>query len=649
MLLGQGGPGSANVTSSKSKAMADLNDSVTKLNQNLEKTNTISGKIRGTWQSIGQSMGYRPNNTVMAGEHDRPGTSMDLNPTRSSGTYNGGQASGNYSDGGSGLGRTAAVYGATRAYEAMKTSEYYYNDIVTRRFGFFAGLPGRQLGSENARALNERGYAISGTDALEAQLLGTERGLMPGMQRTTGVLNSVTDISNLTGAGLQAGMGATASLQQGQVVNRLRMIGVRVRNDKGLPRAIEDIAKDLWGLLNQSKRGSAPLTKKDLDLSLLPGNSLDMLLNQYFSSDPVLRQAIVAALYQMASGGDFSKAGLEATGAMAGSAKATAERNASIYQNRDRSTDAGVAGVTGANVVARAGNEVVNFIRSIPVIGNIADLVQGALTFGQTLGGLGGERESLPTTSSMFGYGQGSGLGIGDGDVSVAKSMSSPLENDLIVNSEFNSIRTVKGKKTSPHKGIDFRAGTGATIRAVKGGKVTAKAKNAALGNYVSITHPDGFVTTYAHMKSPSTATGTVDAGDPIGFVGQTGFADGPHLHLAVQDSNGKYYNPRDYLEGRIGSTKVKTASDNGSEQDSENEFRNSIGLFKGTKNKTSLFKGVGGGDVPLSNMSSSVSYGGVTVNINLPKGSAMDERQLAREIKRVLNDEEQLKRTVGR
>ena len=58
---------------------------------------------------------------------------------------------------------------------------------------------------------------------------------------------------------------------------------------------------------------------------------------------------------------------------------------------------------------------------------------------------------------------------------------------------------------------------------------------------------------------------------------------------------------------------------------------------------------GSGGDGVGPANMASSVNYGGVNVTINIPTGTALNEEKLAREIKKVLADEEQLRMAVTR
>lgn len=688
MILGPGGAGTSSPfgggvsasSSSKTRLVANLKVEYDKLNLSLEKTVRLSKEaaqaIRSSFSGGGRA----------GGPAGAPGaTSMDLPSVSKPGGFvaggGGGQPSspipgttvgqGGYLNQGSmSLGReavkTAAGFAAFRVLDSIKSDEYLYNDIMTRRFGFYSGAPGRTAGAANAMAMNSAGFAISPTDAINAQAAGASLGLMPGLQKQGGgIFNTVTGLSNLTGAGLEAGMGATAALQQGSSVNKLRMIGVNVRNEQGLPRTFDQIANDLWNVINRSKTGPGKITTKDLDFSLLPGNSLDMLLNQYFGTDAVLRQGVVAALYQKAQGGGFSKdnsslnslskSDLSRTGVLPASALSVGERNAAIYAGRNQMTDISVKATTETNQAMTVADYVIQGIRDVPVFKQLADtivyLTSAINNFSNA--GRGGEGSAMSSALNMFAY---SGQGIGGEGVTLAEGAVSPLGDNLVVNSEFNATRRIKqGNKyvtTPPHRGTDFRAGTGTKIKAVKSGRVIRKGYDkSGLGHFITIDHGDGFRTTYGHMKSASNASGTVEAGDPIGFVGQTGFADGPHLHLAVQDADGKYYNPRLYLSGAL-TDPSDTSTTTTTSTDTSTTSTPLLSLFK-TKT-SSLFgrytpSGSGDGPVPMSGGTAGVSYGGVTVNINLPTGSAMDERKLAQEVKRILQDEELLRRTVTR
>ena len=81
-------------------------------------------------------------------------------------------------------------------------------------------------------------------------------------------------------------------------------------------------------------------------------------------------------------------------------------------------------------------------------------------------------------------------------------------------------------------------------ITAFAAGTVTAVGDSAELGNYVTVQHPGGFVTLYAHCSRINASSGQqVRPGDPIAEVGHTGNAAGPHLHFELM-KDGVYVNP---------------------------------------------------------------------------------------------------------
>ena len=62
------------------------------------------------------------------------------------------------------------------------------------------------------------------------------------------------------------------------------------------------------------------------------------------------------------------------------------------------------------------------------------------------------------------------------------------------------------------------------------------------------INHGDGYSSLYAHQPSCSVSVGDyVTQGQTIGYVGSTGWANGPHLHFELMH-DGYYYNPEFYL-----------------------------------------------------------------------------------------------------
>jgi hypothetical protein len=88
------------------------------------------------------------------------------------------------------------------------------------------------------------------------------------------------------------------------------------------------------------------------------------------------------------------------------------------------------------------------------------------------------------------------------------------------------------------HMGLDIGASAGSPIVAAADGLVVYADRDHlhGYGNYVLIDHGKGYATLYAHM-SRIVATPGEDAhqGDLIGYVGETGYTFGPHLHFEVR------------------------------------------------------------------------------------------------------------------
>lgn len=86
------------------------------------------------------------------------------------------------------------------------------------------------------------------------------------------------------------------------------------------------------------------------------------------------------------------------------------------------------------------------------------------------------------------------------------------------------------------HKGIDFSTWrSGDPVVATASGQVVSVGYDMSFGNSVIIKHNHGIYTRYAHLSSFRVKKGqTVDQGDIIGYIGNTGISTGPHLHYEV-------------------------------------------------------------------------------------------------------------------
>ncbi len=103
---------------------------------------------------------------------------------------------------------------------------------------------------------------------------------------------------------------------------------------------------------------------------------------------------------------------------------------------------------------------------------------------------------------------------------------------------------------TKLHTGTDFAGGS--VIKAADDGRVLMTIVSTAYGNFTVIDHGmvDGkhLTTAYAHQSRFLVKPGdVVRKGDPIGIVGQTGYATGPHLHFEVRE-NGTVVDPVIFL-----------------------------------------------------------------------------------------------------
>ena len=88
------------------------------------------------------------------------------------------------------------------------------------------------------------------------------------------------------------------------------------------------------------------------------------------------------------------------------------------------------------------------------------------------------------------------------------------------------------------HDGMDIAGcGYGSNIFAAESGTVYTVSYKYDNGQYITIQHDNGYFTMYAHLCSGCTYVkqgDRVQRGQPIGGMGQTGFATGVHLHFAV-------------------------------------------------------------------------------------------------------------------
>ncbi len=97
-----------------------------------------------------------------------------------------------------------------------------------------------------------------------------------------------------------------------------------------------------------------------------------------------------------------------------------------------------------------------------------------------------------------------------------------------------------------PHRAIDLRAAIGTPILAALGGTVRGAFDMDSIpgcrsyGQWILVEHQNGLSTLYTHLSSMLVGAGdTVTTGQVIGYSGNTGFSEAPHLHFGVFASQG--------------------------------------------------------------------------------------------------------------
>jgi murein DD-endopeptidase MepM/ murein hydrolase activator NlpD len=121
-------------------------------------------------------------------------------------------------------------------------------------------------------------------------------------------------------------------------------------------------------------------------------------------------------------------------------------------------------------------------------------------------------------------------------------SFTSPTNTGT--STEFGVKRIMNEKKTSVHRGMDFRGDAGAPVRAINSGTVVLIEDLFFGGNTLIVDHGMGLYSVYMHLSKFNVSKGEkVSKSQVIGLIGSSGRATGPHLHMSVK-LNGFSINP---------------------------------------------------------------------------------------------------------
>ena len=126
-------------------------------------------------------------------------------------------------------------------------------------------------------------------------------------------------------------------------------------------------------------------------------------------------------------------------------------------------------------------------------------------------------------------------------NVGSTASWGWPTEQGYTFSSYYGYRLSVFGEGNF-HSGLDIAGtGYGSNVYAANNGtiEILKDLGNYSYGKYIMINHNNGYYTLYAHMSgfAPGLTVGsTVSRGQPIGYIGSSGWATGPHLHYEVRN-----------------------------------------------------------------------------------------------------------------
>ncbi len=104
--------------------------------------------------------------------------------------------------------------------------------------------------------------------------------------------------------------------------------------------------------------------------------------------------------------------------------------------------------------------------------------------------------------------------------------------------------RIMNEKKTSVHRGMDFRGKTGTPVMSINSGSVVLTDDLFYGGNTLIVDHGMGLYSVYMHLSKFKASKGDeVSKGQVVGLIGTSGRVTGPHLHMSVK-LNGVSVNP---------------------------------------------------------------------------------------------------------
>ena len=140
-------------------------------------------------------------------------------------------------------------------------------------------------------------------------------------------------------------------------------------------------------------------------------------------------------------------------------------------------------------------------------------------------------------------------------------NIDTTILNHYKINQNYNSLipdympvdgivtKAISHKKKSEHYGIDIAATLNDKVKSAQEGLVVFSGEFNDYGNTIILAHPNNYYTVYSHLSNPIVEQRDyVKMGDIIGYIGESGKSNGPHLHFEIW-KNHAIIDPRNLIK----------------------------------------------------------------------------------------------------
>ena len=478
-----------------------------------------------------------------------------------------------------GMGASAAVTGAAQLLTAPYQMTMDSSGVVNRAAGYYQatlrapGLSRKGVEAATFKAL-KGGITEVGGDSAVAGILAAS-GYTVGSKNYLGAAAQVGGAANYLGMGNQQAAGAIAGLQSGKFAANAYQYGITTMNSNGTYKSAGNIASQIMTTFSSGQK----MTAKGINESYLKGSLGPILEGLGLSPDQ--QQIIVQAMVDKSQGKNPDLASKSTKSGGAGNTNpldAAMRINSSqtgIQMASEANTLKGLAGA--AATVETFNRNMEGMIVSMATFKGYMDGLSGtnvgkggksAVSGIKKIAGVGLMLGGAALTGATFGLATPLGLGIAGVGAGMAFSGGggggTPGYGGSFGGSGAKGGGTPKGSSANwmdkgdvwsstggQHLGTDYPALEGTPVFAKGDGVVSNESVSSDYGNAVLVTHGDGYQTLYAHLKSKSVSPGDqVRKDQPIGKVGKSGNATGPHLHYEVRKGKNNPVDPSAYGDG---------------------------------------------------------------------------------------------------